>query len=67
MGYYWQAQPDLEPELHRELGLSGRFADQATAEAWLTENYPTLIASGVLTVALYEADRLVYGSMSLEP
>lgn len=66
MGYYWHAHPELEPELHLELGLTGRFADQATAEAWLTENYPTLIASGVLTVTLYEGDRLVYGPMSLE-
>ncbi|HML52313.1 MAG TPA: hypothetical protein PKD84_13035 [Propionicimonas sp.] len=50
-----------------ELGLTGRFADQATAEAWLAENYPTLTASGVLTVSLYEQERLVYGPMSLEP
>lgn len=67
MGFHWQSHPELEPELCQELGLTGRFADQATAEAWLTENYPTLTASGVHTVALYEEDRLVYGPMSLEP
>ncbi len=67
MGFHWQSHPELEPELRIELGLTGRFADQATAEAWLAENYPTLTASGVLTVSLYEQERLVYGPMSLEP
>lgn len=67
MGFHWQSHPKLEPELCVALGLTGRFADQATAEAWLTENYPTLTDSGVHTVSLYEEERLVYGPMSLEP
>ncbi len=67
MGFHWQAAPEPEPELAIDLGLTGRFADQATAEAWLSENFPTLAASGVAQVSLFEGDRLVYGPMSLEP
>jgi hypothetical protein len=37
-------------------GRSGEFADQATAEAWLSERWPDLVASGTAEVALYDGD-----------
>ena len=43
------------------------FPSQGEAESWLGEFYPGLVDAGVRAVSLYEADRLVYGPMSLEP
>ena len=37
-------------------GRSGEFADQATAEAWLSERWPDLLESGTVEVALYDDD-----------
>ena len=42
-----------------------RFASQADAESWLGEVFPDLAAAGVDQVTLLEADREVYGPMSL--
>ena len=43
------------------------FASQADAESWVGEYYADLAAQGVDTVTLLEADRTVYGPMSLHP
>lgn len=48
-------------------GLDRPFNTQGEAETWLGEFYPTLLEAGIRSVSLYEADRLVYGPMSLEP
>ena len=53
-----RAQP--VPELDR------RFPTQGEAESWLGEFYPDLVEAGVLAASLYEADRRVYGPMSLD-
>ena len=47
--------------------MSRTFQTQGEAETWLGEFYPSLLSAGVRAVSLYEADRLVYGPMSLEP
>ena len=43
------------------------FASQADAESWVGEFYVDLAEQGVDTVTLLEADRTVYGPMSLHP
>jgi hypothetical protein len=48
--------------------LAGQsFSSQADAESWVGEFYTDLAAQGVDTVTLVEADRVVYGPMSLHP
>lgn len=42
------------------------FPTQGEAESWLGEFFPDLVETGVRAVTLYEADRRVYGPMSLE-
>ena len=67
----WHWVPDHKPGSNRskpELGSINRtFQTQGEAESWLGEFYPSLLGAGVRAVSLYEADRLVYGPMSLEP
>ncbi len=67
MGYYWAATPQPSEQLAAELGLDDEFADQSMAEAWLTDNHTELAHGGIHEISLYEANRLVYGPMSLEP
>lgn len=66
MGYYWAATPEPTDEQVAGLGLDAEFEEQGRAEAWLSANYAELADAGVHEVSLYEADRLVYGPMSLE-
>ena len=61
----WRWVPDREPA--DPSVLRRVFPSQGEAETWLGEFYPNLVAVGVRAVSLYEADRLVYGPMSLEP
>jgi hypothetical protein len=42
-----------------------RFASQADAESWVGEIWSDLAELGVDAVSLMEADRVVYGPMSL--
>ncbi len=53
-------------EITGELANSS-FASQADAESWVGEFYADLAEQGVDTVTLLEADRVVYGPMSLHP
>ena len=46
-------------------GQVPRFSAQGDAETWVGEAWRELAAKGVDAVSLYEADRLVYGPMSL--
>jgi hypothetical protein len=65
VGYYWATTPELGSAVAEQVGLSVEFDDQGAAEAWLTQAYPGLVDAGAHEVCLYEADRLVYGPMSL--
>ncbi|MGI8459566.1 MAG: hypothetical protein ACR2LI_15830 [Propionibacteriaceae bacterium] len=60
----WRAAEGRDPG---DLGLKQPFPTQGEAESWLGEVYPDLRAAGVLSVSLYEDERLVYGPMSLDP
>jgi hypothetical protein len=42
-----------------------RFASQADAESWVGEIWSDLAEQGVAAVTLMEAERVVYGPMSL--
>jgi hypothetical protein len=64
MAYSWALFP--EPSDDAGLNLDVDFADQGSAESWLTENYLELDDLGVREVSLYEEGRLIYGPMSLE-
>ncbi len=55
------------PRSGRRLEPRSRVPVAGEAESWLGEFYPGLVDAGVQAVSLYEADRLVYGPMSLEP
>lgn len=61
----WHWVPDRNPDDGTALGTT--FPTQGEAETWLGEFYPDLLDAGVRAVSLYEADRLIYGPMSLEP
>jgi hypothetical protein len=67
----WRWVPDRRPVSSRSNAdlpaMSRTFQTQGEAETWLGEFYPSLLSAGVRAVSLYEADRLVYGPMSLEP
>jgi hypothetical protein len=67
----WRWVPDRRPISNRSSAdlpsMSRTFQTQGEAETWLGEFYPSLLRAGVRAVSLYEADRLVYGPMSLEP
>lgn len=47
--------------------VSPTFPSQADAESWVGESWRDLLAAGVDQVVLLEADRQVYGPMSLRP
>jgi hypothetical protein len=67
----WRWVPDRRPSSSRSNSdapsMNRTFHTQGEAETWLGEFYPSLMAAGVRAVSLYEADRLVYGPMPLEP
>lgn len=51
-----------------DLGMSTvTFPTQADAEAWLSQEWPTLADAGVQSVTLRRGDDVVYGPMSLSP
>ena len=67
----WRWVPDRRPGASRSTAelpsMSRTFQSQGEAESWLGVFYRSLMSVGVRAVSLYEADRLVYGPMSLEP
>jgi hypothetical protein len=67
----WRWVPDHKPSSNRSTAaassINRTFQTQGEAETWLGEFYPSLLRAGVRAVSLYEADRLIYGPMSLEP
>ncbi|MDI9627934.1 MAG: hypothetical protein QM286_05255 [Acidobacteriota bacterium] len=69
MAFRWHAElasgSQASAEDLTEAGLGMDFDDQASAEEWLSSFYLDLQDLGVSQVSLFEADRLVYGPMSL--
>lgn len=55
----------LDDDTLADLDADATFPTQAAAEAWLAERYEELSDAGVASVSLREADRVIYGPMSL--
>lgn len=67
MGWTWRLENAAgEPVDAGELG-SLEFPSQSDAESWVGEYWRDLLETGVEQVVLLEADREVYGPMSLHP
>ncbi len=49
------------------VGTRQEFPSQSDAESWVGETWQELLEGGVDAVTLFEADREVYGPMSLRP
>lgn len=66
--FRWQLVTSEGGEVEITGDLAGqRFASQSDAESWVGEFYAELADLGVDAVTLFEADRRVYGPMSLHP
>jgi hypothetical protein len=64
--WHWRLENAVGDEVDVGSEYSGqRFASQADAESWVGEIWSDLASEGVDAVTLFEADRRVYGPMSL--
>ena len=61
MAWRWVGVPKIPAELEHT------WHSQGDAETWLGEVWQALLEDGVESVTLFEADREVYGPMSLRP
>jgi hypothetical protein len=62
----WRLEDAAGAEVEVSADFAGRrFASQADAESWVGEIWSDLAGLGVDAVTLMEADRVVYGPMSL--
>jgi hypothetical protein len=63
----WRLEDGAGAEVAAPAELADQaFPSQADAESWVGEFWPDLADAGVAAVTLFEADREVYGPMSLE-
>jgi hypothetical protein len=68
MSWSWRYEnAEGEPVVATDLPPADTFPTQSDAESWLGEEWRPLLAAGVARVCLLEADRVVYGPMSLDP
>jgi hypothetical protein len=66
--WWWRLEDASGAEIDVSSEYAGRrFASQADAESWVGEIWASLAEAGVDGVTLIEADRVVYGPMSLHP
>jgi len=64
--WWWRLEDANGDEVTVSSDYAGqRFASQADAESWVGEIWADLAEAGVDGVTLIEADRVVYGPMSL--
>jgi len=64
--WFWRLEDAAGAEVTVTGDLAGqRFASQADAESWVGEIWADLAEAGVAAVTLIEAERVVYGPMSL--
>jgi hypothetical protein len=64
----WQLLDAAGADISEKVDPSGRelrFTSQGDAESWIGEAWRQLVEDGVDAVTLFEADREVYGPMSL--
>lgn len=65
--FWWRLSDGSGQEVSVSEEFAGqRFASQSDAESWVGEFWAELAEEGVSSVTLLEADREVYGPMSLE-
>lgn len=65
LSWWWRLEDSSGGELSLPEYADERFASQADAESWVGEIWSDLADAGVDQVTLFEADRQVYGPMSL--
>ena len=64
--WFWRLEDASGAEVSVPADFAGRrFPSQADAESWVGEIWSDLAELGVAAVTLMEADRVVYGPMSL--
>ena len=64
--WWWRLEDADGAEVTVSPDYAGRrFASQADAESWVGEIWAELAEAGVAAVTLIEAERVVYGPMSL--
>jgi hypothetical protein len=64
--WFWRLEDASGNEVDVPADYAGRrFPSQADAESWVGETWSDLAEVGVAAVTLMEADRVVYGPMSL--
>ena len=63
-GWRWKLYDEAGNEVTTSLG-NQEFPTRADAESWVGETWQDLADEGVASVTLFEADREVYGPMSL--
>jgi hypothetical protein len=64
--WFWRLEDASGAEVDVPADYAGRrFPSQADAESWVGEIWSDLAELGVAAVTLMEADRVVYGPMSL--
>jgi hypothetical protein len=64
--WFWRLEDASGAEVSVPADFAGRrFPSQADAESWVGEIWADLAELGVAAVTLMEADRVVYGPMSL--
>ena len=64
MSWHWLLENAAGETVERE--STPDFGTQSDAETWIGETWRDLADAGVTQASLFEADRLVYGPMSLE-
>lgn len=68
-GWHWRFEDgsgaEVSPPADSTTAAAGAFDSQGDAESWLGEVWRELLEDGVDQVRLFEADREVYGPMSL--
>lgn len=65
LSWWWRLEDESGTHLALAEYADERFASQADAESWVGEIWSDLADAGVDRVTLFEADRQVYGPMSL--
>ena len=67
MSFRWRylTESGAEQPAPGETSEDQTFADQAEAEAWLSDEWPALLDYGIDAVTLLDGDTEVYGPMSL--
>jgi len=66
--WWWRLEDETGQEVAVPEAYAGqRFPNQGDAESWVGEVFAELTGEGVDAVTLFEADRRVYGPMSLHP